>query len=212
MTASIKYAHLALILSLLVMVATAGGCKTADSGKGSKTTPAAKPAAPARPKVAKVPPEAKVDMSGYWNDNDAEAAVKALMAKLLACGAVADTTGKRSRKAVLRQYPIRNRSSEHINTARLKNQFRMALMKSGKVRLVASLGDPGPGKAGKLAADYILGGWFTSASENAGEGKRVNAYTLTLELTDATSNEIVWTDQHKVKKILELPKGAKKVW
>lgn len=214
-TYSNRYARAAWILSLLVL---AVGCKT--TAPAASTAPASAPAPRPAAKVTTVDPAATlVDLSGNWSDADATSAITSLVPKMLASAAVAGFAAKKSRKPAVRLYPIRNRTSEHINTARLKNQLRQSLVKSGKLRLLAFGGAAaaarferakGGAKQGdQLSADYIVGGWITSTSD-VNKGRENRAYTVTLELTDVTSNEIVWTDQHEVKKVIEHPPGKKK--
>ena len=208
-THSIRYARPAVYLSLLALLLVPGiiGCKTTGGAGDTRPTEAARPAT-----VAKVAPGTLVDMSGYWNDKDLDAAIKALAPKVLASPALVEIATKQRRKPVLRLRRIRNRSSEHINTVRMHNQFRLAMMKSGKVRIVARPGETASGKAHTpLAADFIFGGWFTSSNEIVGK-KEHRAYTLSLELINVTSSEVAWTDQYRVKRILDLPPGGKKRW
>ncbi len=214
-TYSNRYVCAAWILSLLALTA---GCRT--TAPAARPAPAPAPASRPAVKVTKVDPAAPmVDLSGNWSDADAKNAIGALVPKMLSSATLAGFAAKKGRKPAVRLYPIRNRTSEQINTARLKNQLRQAMVESGKLRLLAAGGaaaavrfERAKGAApptAALTADYIVGGWMTSISD-VRKGRENRAYTMTLEVTDVRTSKVVWTDQFEVKKVIERPPGKKK--
>ena len=149
-------------------------------------------------------------MAGHWTDSDGDRASVALVVDLLAAPPLADFQQKNSRAPVLRIYPLRNRSSEHINLKQLQNQLQRHLLATGKVRFKASQAETqdtrreraegqGPGAGQSLATDYLLNGWIM-ASAQQGQGRPRRAYSLTLNLIQVDSNEVAWSGVFKLEK------------
>lgn len=185
---------------------------------GTAGSNAPKPASPAP--ARQVPQDAEVDLSGGWTDADGQRAVQALVKDLLASEVMVGFSAKQGRKPVLRLYPVRNRTSDHINIKHLANDLTRRLSTSGKVRLKASITEAmdarqeraagGGAPAAELATDFVLNGWIT-AEEQRSAGELRRAYTLTLKLTGVQNTELVWTGAFKNEHVVKLTRGAK-IW
>lgn len=112
---------------------------------------------------------------------------------------------------------IKNKTSEHIDTDMVADKLQIEMLRAGTLRFVDrtkikamahefDLGgsgflDPASAKsAGKaLGADFFLYGELGSIKKREGK-THLNYYRLSMKLTDAETNEIVWADDYEVKK------------
>lgn len=112
---------------------------------------------------------------------------------------------------------IKNKTSEHIDTDMVADKLQIELLRAGTLRFVdrskiremahefdlggSGFVDPSRAKsAGKaLGADYFLYGELGSIKKSEGK-TQLNYYRLSMKLTDAETNEIVWADDYEVKK------------
>lgn len=150
-----------------------------------------------------------------WAGADREQAARAVAASLVGAKWLAQFTRDEGRKPVIRFYPIRQRceARQEVDLRQLAKQIEIALVESGKVRLVAS-----PAEADKLrwqrqqealhgadetvkrqgqevGADLVLSGTFgCSLAQGAA------TYKLTMELHNVTSMARVWNKDHTVEK------------
>jgi len=122
---------------------------------------------------------------------------------------------------VLIVFPVENRTSEHIDTRALSDAIRTELFKSGKFQFVneaqrkkveGELNYQAQGlispesriQIGKqVGAKYMLTGTIISISQSELKQVRIKKknlryYRLTLEITDLTTNLIVWTDEQEI--------------
>lgn len=117
---------------------------------------------------------------------------------------------------------IRNKTSEHINTKSITDKLRVKLRNSNAVRFMSDASDESgafselqrQAQSGRYArsktakigqaegAKYRLFGDITSIVKRAGDVKNID-YTLTLQLEDLTTSEIVWTDEKEIRKTSE---------
>jgi hypothetical protein len=164
-----------------------------------------------------------VDLSGNWNDVDADQVAQTMIAQFKAEAGerlAAWSSSHGGNKPVLRLYPIKNRSSEHINHKYFTKQVERALLNTGMVRVVSSLeeavdqriermdqathasDDTVKSQGNETASDFVLNGWIITEND-AVEGKQVRAYVTTMELTDSSNNEKCWIGEKKIKKVIE---------
>ena len=112
---------------------------------------------------------------------------------------------------------IANKTSEHIDTDMIADKIQIEILRAGTMRFVDrsivkdmvkefDLGasgflDPESAKsAGKaLGADYFLYGELGSIKKTEGR-TQLNWYRVTMKLTDAETNEILWADDYEIKK------------
>jgi penicillin-binding protein activator len=169
--------------------------------------------------VTRVSADTQVDLSGRWNDTDAQQVAQAMIADIVARPWLSDFTGENQRKPVLIVGQVRNRSSEHIETLVFTKSLERELINSGKVKFVAS-SDERTGVQAELmnqqseaspetmkrlgqetGADFYLGGVITSVTD-AVEGKKVVFYKVNLELINVETSEKVWIGDKQIKKVV----------
>jgi PBP1b-binding outer membrane lipoprotein LpoB len=154
---------------------------------------------------------------GSWNDSDSRQIADEMIRDSLATGWT-DRYGLSLRKVpVVVIGNIRNYSHEHINTNRFVYDLERSLVNSGRVNVVASLGDRGDqgglqaGTESKSAedardemgrdagADYKLIGSI-NARVDASHSVLVRYYQVDLTLFRLADNRIVWTGEKKIRK------------
>ncbi len=171
--------------------------------------------------VTRLDPDTTVDVSGHWNDADANRVAAKMIADCLGSGwpeKFAEAHG--GARPVVRFYPIRNRSDEHLHPSFFTKQVEEALLRSGRVRLVQNpieaadnrwerveqgwFASPATRKGEPLeaGADYVLDGWVVSQNDE-GEVAAVRAYVVTMELSDVATNEKVWIGVERLKKLVQ---------
>jgi len=174
--------------------------------------------------VKRVDVNKPTDLSGYWNDTDAQMVAEEMIKESLSNPWAEVFTAKNGRKPVVIVGPVHNRSQEHINTEVFTKSLERALINSGKVVFVAApeerqdiraeredqqkgYTDPATMAAmGKeLGADYMLLGSLNSVKD---EVKRQYTifYQANLELIDIETNRKVWIGQKEIKKTVTIPR------
>jgi hypothetical protein len=143
-------------------------------------------------------PAAMVDLSGDWNDTDAQLVVDALVPDLLRAPWKA-ALGKR--EPVIELDSIRNRSSEHINVRHVDRLLVAALEKGG-----LKVGQPG-----EACPDLVLTGGISAMNDAVGDperqGSELRSAQLGLALIDPVTLRIVWSGEHRVRKLVERQPG-----
>ena len=163
--------------------------------------------------------KAQVDLSGNWNDTDANQVAQAMIRDCLSRPWATKFKTEKGKDPVVRLYPIKNRSSEHVETKFFTKQVEMELINSGAVKVVADLEeafdnrverfDQSRNASDKTAkqqqqetgSDFVLNGWIVTQND-AGGGQEVRAYIPTMELVNSESNEKVWMKVHPIKKVI----------
>jgi len=120
-------------------------------------------------------------------------------------------------KKIIALLPVKNKTSEHINTEDIADKLQIHLLKSGTMRFVdrsnlsaiteqfdlsgSGLMDPNTVKsAGKvLGADYFMSGNLSSI-EKRDRKKSLTYYRLSMNMIDTETDEIVWADEFELKK------------
>jgi len=178
--------------------------------------------APSR-SVSRIASDTQTDLSGRWNDTDAQQVSQAMIDDVIRRPWLNDFTQENSRKPVLIVGEIRNRSAEHIETLVFTKGLERELINSGKVKFVASKDE----RAGirdekqsqqteassdsmkrlgqETGADFYLSGVITSVVD-AVEGQKVVFYKVNLELTNIETNEKVWIGDKQIKKLIDQAK------
>ncbi|MDO8579883.1 MAG: penicillin-binding protein activator LpoB [Candidatus Omnitrophota bacterium] len=169
-------------------------------------------------KVERVDVKEKIDLSGDWNDTDAQIVAQELISNSLAGSWLIQYNQQTNRQPTVIVGHIENRSSEHIDPQVIVKQIEQELLNSGKVRFVASPDerkqvrgerkeqhkgwtDPETiKKIGKeLGADYMMAGSINAVNDES-KGRRVVFYQVNLELVDLETNQKVWIGQSELKK------------
>lgn len=124
-----------------------------------------------------------------------------------------------SEKPTVTIQEVKNKTSEYIDTKSITNKIRVKLQKSSAVRFMSDATDEAgalsemqrQGQSGRYSkskskkmgkaegASYRLFGEITSIVKRADDIKNID-YTLTLQLEDLESSEIVWTDEKEIRK------------
>lgn len=169
--------------------------------------------------VQRVDPQSQVDLSGYWNDTDANAVAETMIKDLLGRPWSAQFKGKEGRDPVVKLYPIRNRSSEHINTKFFTKQVEQELVNSGYIQVVAASDETDDARMERqeqaehasdetmkeqqreVGTDFLLNGWVVAQNDQV-EGQTVRAYLVTMELIEAETQRKIWIKTHRIKKIV----------
>ncbi len=167
--------------------------------------------------------EAQIDLSGEWNDVDADMVAQALVANCLANPWHQQWQQTHGRKPVVRLSPVRNRTDAFIDYRYFTKQFEMALINSGKVEVVSSMeeaeaareeradqavhasDDSAKSQGEELGSDFILSGWILSQNDQK-NGQQVKSYLTSLELIQTETQKKAWVGQKRIKKLLSAPK------
>lgn len=175
--------------------------------------------------VSRVSTDTDVDLSGKWNDTDSRLVAEQMISSLTTRPWLDDFTSKNSKKPAVIVGTVRNFSSEHIQTDAFINDIERELVNSGKVTFVASKGERQEVRqerldqqsnateetAKKLAAetgaDYMLQGSIKDIVDRV-ERKEVKFYQVDMELIDLQTNEKIWIDTKKIKKVIDRPSSS----
>jgi hypothetical protein len=171
--------------------------------------------------VTRVNPDAQIDLSGRWNDTDANMVAEAMMDECLKNGwADKHAAAHPGQAPVVRLYPIRNRSNDHINDQFFTKRVEAVLLNSGKVKVVATYEESADNRGERFdqekhasdatkkpdhqetGSDYVLNGWVVSQDDEV-EGAAVKAYLVTMELSNTMTNEKVWIGEKRIKKVVQ---------
>jgi penicillin-binding protein activator len=171
------------------------------------------------PRVSRVSPDTKVDLSGRWNDTDSRMVADQMILDLLqsdSYGKYAKTLG---RKPVIIVGTILNKTSDHIDANNYVKKFEVVIHNSGlaelvendefrdKIRLERASQQDFASKetmaqwGRETGADVMLFGEMNSETDTANK-KRVVNYITTMFLTDLETNKRIWYGQREIKKII----------
>ncbi len=176
-------------------------------------------------KVERLKVEEVVDLSGRWNDTDAQMVSREMIGNCLVAAWLDSFVKQTGREPVVIVGTIENNSSEHINSAVFIKSLERDMINSGKVKFVASkperpevrderksqneegYSDPATIKPPRkeVGADFMLRGSINTVTDNA-SGKYVILYQVNLELVDLTTNEVKWLEQTELKKLVKKSK------
>ena len=172
------------------------------------------------PTVQRISSDQITDVSGYWNDTDANMTAQTMINAMLTnpwLGNFEGASGGKQPTVIVGQ--INNLSSEHISTSTFIDDMQSQLINSGKVSFVAGSGqrqevrderkdqDLNATDATRSAmgqetgADFMLQGTINTIIDAAGD-KSVKYYQVDLRLINMHSNIIAWVGQQKIKKVV----------
>ena len=170
--------------------------------------------------VTRTATDTTVDLSGRWNDADSRLTAETMIDGLLNSRWIDSFIDENKKKPVLIVGRIKNNSSEHIQTKIFSKDIERELINSGEVKFVASSEERDELRqeraeqqefssletAKKLAnetgADFMLKG-IISTQNDFFDGEAVKFYQVDLELIHLESNEKVWLDTKKIKKLVD---------
>jgi len=167
--------------------------------------------------VKEIDPDKKKHYTEEYSHTDQKKAVAHFADSLTASAPLKD----REKPSVLVTYGIDNRTSEHIDTKGFTDKLDVALLRTGKVKLVnkdqrenvekevgyseSAKVDPATRiQLGRqIGAEYMLTGRFTSIDRKEPKEIRLRKgrllyYQLSLELTNLTTNQIEWKDEVEI--------------
>lgn len=169
--------------------------------------------------VKRVDTDAVADLSGRWNDIDAQMVSKEMIEQMLDAGWMNNFKSKNNRTPVLIVGRVKNKTSEHINTQVFTKEIEKACINSGAVDFVASSSERDELRQERIeqqsnasmettkqmgnetGADFMLKGVISSI-EDAIDGKKVIFYQTNLELINIETNRKVWVGDKKIKKFI----------
>ncbi len=172
-------------------------------------------------KVSRVDVDEQIDLSGKWNDTDAQLTAEELTKQMLSEDWLSNFMQKHNgEKPVVIVGFITNKSHEHIESEPFIKDIERNLILSQKVRIVqggkmreqirmerADQQDNSSVSTMKkwgleIGADFMVQGSINSIVDQI-DKKRVVLYQVNLELTNIQTNEIVWVGQKKIKKFIK---------
>lgn len=173
------------------------------------------------PSVQRISPDQVTDVSGYWNDTDANLTAQQMISQMLGdpwLGNYENAHGGQQPTVIVGD--IRNLSSEHISVSTFIDDMQRELINSGKVQFVASSNQRGEVRQERqdqdlnataqsrsamgqeIGADYMMQGTINTIIDAAGD-KAVKYYQVDLRLINMHNNVIAWVGQKKIKKVVE---------
>lgn len=172
--------------------------------------------------VSRIDVEDDIDLTGSWNERDARMVSDALMTDVLAHHWLEVFQENNSEAPVIIVGTVRNESMEHIDTEVITNALETELINTRQIDFVA---DPetreqirderldqqrhaDPESSARLAsetgADYMLNGSINAIYDETEQGDmRTVFYSVSLQLTDLESNQIVWRGTEEIRKLVE---------
>jgi uncharacterized protein (TIGR02722 family) len=162
------------------------------------------------------------DLSGRWNDADAQLVAEQIVDDMLNGGWLKKWTKKTGREPRVIVGTIKNKTDEHIEIDVFRKDIEKELTNSGEVVFVASkeereeirdertdmqeyASEETKKKFKKeTAADFMMKGVLTSVIDEKG-GEKIVYYQCDIELFDLETNAKVWVGQKKIKKLISKP-------
>ena len=173
------------------------------------------------PQVQRVSSDQVTDISGYWNDTDANMTAQTLIGQVLGdpwLGQFEGVNGGKQPTVIVGD--IRNLSSEHISTSTFIDDMQRELINSGKVQFVASSAQRGDVRSERqdqdvnatsatrsamgqeVGADFMMQGTINTIIDAAGSTS-AKYYQVDLRLINMHNNVIAWVGQQKIKKVVK---------
>ena len=160
------------------------------------------------------------DVSGGWNDTDAQMVAQEMITDCLGGGWYNKFLMQKGKEPTVIVGTVNNKTMEHINTDVFIEEMQRALINSGKVNFVASKDERGELRTERLeqdefaseetrkafgreiGADFMLSGVLSSVVDQAGS-KAVVFYQVNLKLINIETNQIVWNGQKQINKYVK---------
>lgn len=162
-----------------------------------------------------------IDVSGEWNDVDADAVATAIIQDCLSSPWIQEWRNAHEQKRpVVRLYPIKNKTAGYIDYRYFTKQIEQAFVRSGLVDVVSSReeaedvrderedqathasDDTAKAHGGELGSDFILNGWILT-QDDRGEAKEVRAYLTSIEIIEVATQRKAWVGEKRIKKLLQ---------
>ncbi len=169
--------------------------------------------------VSRVDADQETDLSGRWNDTDAQRVAEEMIGNVL--GSAWLQRYEEGRPVVI-VGPVRNKTMQHIDEEIFIKDLERELVNSGQVQFVAAQDEreairaersdqqehatmaTAAQMAQETGADFMLMGTISSEVEESLEGDKASMfYVVNLELINIEKNTKAWIGTKKVKKIVE---------
>ena len=178
------------------------------------------------PSVNRVETNLVKDVSGGWNDTDAQMVAQEMITDCLNSGWYNKFTTRYGKEPTVIVGTVTNNTMEHINSGVFVEEMQRALINSAKVNFVASSSERGEIRTERLeqdefaseetrkafgkeiGADFMLSGVLNSVVDRAGS-KALVFYQVNMKLINIETNQIVWNGQQQIKKYV---KRSKVTW
>jgi len=169
--------------------------------------------------VKRVDSSEVADLSGRWNDVDAQMVSKEMINQMFEGAWLNKFKSENGRDPVLIVGRVGNKTSEHINTEVFTKEIEKACINSGLVEFVASSSERDEIRQERIeqqsnasmettkqignetGADFMLKGVISSI-EDAVDGQKVVYYQTNMELVNIETNKKVWVGDKKIKKFV----------
>ena len=163
------------------------------------------------------------DLSGYWNDIDANLVSQEMIKDCLSRPWASDFQAQNEgAKPVVKLMGVNKRTDDrNVNTQYFSKRLERELLNSGRVRVVASWGqdnvnlverarqaknasdDTVKSQGNEVGADFTLQTIVDSQNETDGGGKSVRAYMVNMELVNVETNEKIWIGEKMIRKVID---------
>lgn len=172
--------------------------------------------------VSRVNPGQQTDLSGRWNDTDARLVSEEMISGALTQPWLNQHNRTHQKPPVVIVGRVRNETMEHIDTEVFTKEIERAFVNSGSVSVVASADERRDIRqereeqqqyasyettkkmAKELGADYMMIGNISSIVDESADSRTVAVfYTVNMELVNVETNQKVWIENKKIKKIVE---------
>ncbi|MBN2685986.1 MAG: penicillin-binding protein activator LpoB [Pontiellaceae bacterium] len=176
-----------------------------------------------QPRVDRVDPTEIIDLSGRWNDSDAQQISDTMVEDLVSNPWIQDHVAQYGKKPVIIVGPVENKSSEHIATEVITKDLERSLVNSGSAGVVASSTERSALReelmqqqtwssaetqkrlAAETGADYMLIGSINSVIDQSGK-EAVIFYKVNLELVHLETSIKTWIGNGEIKKYVKKPR------
>ncbi len=170
--------------------------------------------------VSRIGADQQTDLSGKWNETDSRLVAEQMISSVLGRPWLSEFVSANSKKPTVIVGTVRNLSSEHIQTDIFVKDIERELVNSGKVTFVASkqereevreerldqqvqaTEESAKRLAAEAGADFMLKGSIKDVVDRV-DGTETKFYQVDMELINVETNEKVWIDTKKIKKIVE---------
>ena len=172
--------------------------------------------------VQRVATDTVTDLSGRWNDTDAQLVAEQIVKEALSFPWLVKFVKRTGTEPKVIVGEIRNKTDEHIDTDVFRKAIERQLLNSGSVEFVADKNERQEIRDERAdqqeyssdstrkqfkqeeGADYMLKGVITSVVDQI-SGKRAIFYQIDMELFDVETNKKVFAGQKQIKKIIDRP-------
>lgn len=171
-------------------------------------------------KVTRLSDDQNMELSGRWNDADSKMVADAIIEQLLGGKWLENYKAEGTKKHVVVVGKTRNKSHEHIDTQMFTKNIEKAIINGGEITLVqggekrddvrlekVDQGDAASTETAKqwgqeIGADLILQGSINSIVDTY-KSKKVVKYSISFQLTNIETNEVIWAGDKDIKKFIE---------